>query len=139
MASGNSGEGEVDFPLFPIHLLLLLQITQARNQEGSWDQGERRGQFMKQVILHNLTMQVGGMSENTSHVSLGLRLEGGASTLLSNLSVFQHDFKPGEGVGLAHIGYPHDQHLDMFVKTTSKESACHIKIGKNISQVAGLW
>ena len=85
MASGNSGEGEVDFPLFPIHLFLLLQITQARNQEGSWDQGERRGQFMKQVILHNLTMQVGGMSENTSHVSLDLRLEGGASTLLSNL------------------------------------------------------
>ena len=40
---------------------------------------------MKQVILHNLTMQVGGMSENTSHVSLDLRLEGGASTLLSNL------------------------------------------------------
>lgn len=99
MASGNSGIGEADFPLFPIHLLLLLQITQARNRERSWDQGERRGQFMKQVILHSLTVQVGRMSESTSHVSLGLRLKGGASALLSNLSVVHHDFKPGEGVG----------------------------------------
>ena len=99
MASGNSGEGEADFPLFPICLLLLLQITQARNAEGSWDQGERRRWFMKQVILHNLTRNVGRVSENTLHISLGLRLEGGASTLFINLSVFHHDFQPGEGVG----------------------------------------
>ena len=99
MASGNSGEGEADFLLFPIHLLLLLQITQARNREGSWDQGERRGWFMKQVILNNLTRHVGRVSENTLHVSMGLRLEGGTSILFINLSVFHHDFKPGEGVG----------------------------------------
>lgn len=107
MASGNSGEGEADFLLFHIHLLLLLQITQARNREGSWDQGERRGWFMKQVILHNLTRRVCRVSENTFHVSLGLRLEGGASTLFITPAVFHHDFKPGEGVGRHSRSYTH--------------------------------